>query len=190
MRTKFVEHGIDALIVAALLLAIAFAVNQWLSRGRATTDSTGIQTEAIVASVDEQSSSTSQQDELSGAHNVVGNSAKPNEGMATDSPNSAEESPDLTLAESNADAVDSVALYLNKCAKCHGQTGHGDGPALGSLGDISGDLALTNLAEQSDQELFNSISFGKGTEMPPWSFVLPDDERWSLVDYIRTLPAE
>jgi mono/diheme cytochrome c family protein len=39
----------------------------------------------------------------------------------------------------------------------------------------------------SDEDLFRTISRGaNGTGMPPWKYLLTDEERWALVDYVKT----
>lgn len=83
-------------------------------------------------------------------------------------------------------AIDAKRLYVENCAKCHGLTGLGDGPSVGSLRTQAG-LNLTILQDRSDEELFRIISQGKGMEMPPWELVLTVEERKALVNYIRTL---
>ena len=47
------------------------------------------------------------------------------------------------------------------------------------------DWTSAKLAKETDGELFWKISNGRGP-MPPWKH-LPDQERWELVNYIRTL---
>jgi mono/diheme cytochrome c family protein len=41
------------------------------------------------------------------------------------------------------------------------------------------------VAAESDGELFWKISNGRGA-MPPWKH-LPENDRWDIVNYIRTL---
>lgn len=79
-----------------------------------------------------------------------------------------------------------AAMYRYYCAQCHGATGLGDGPSVGSL-RTQGGLNLTILGSKSDDEIYNTISAGKGTEMPPWELVLTPDQRRELVAYLRTL---
>src|SRR3989338_5384992 len=39
----------------------------------------------------------------------------------------------------------------------------------------------------TDDDLFRTISRGaNGTGMPPWKYLLTDDERWALVEYVKT----
>ena len=96
---------------------------------------------------------------------------------------------ELTLASGMVDPsiTDGETLYIDNCAKCHGLGGYGDGPSIGSLGAITGSFVLTILDDRSDEELFNTITNGKGVEMPPWGLVMTEEQRWALVDYIRTL---
>ena len=93
--------------------------------------------------------------------------------------------PEISMAEL-AESMDAETLYINNCAKCHGLTGLGDGPSVGSLSTQSG-LNLTILQEMSDEEIKNIISVGKGMEMPPWELLLDDDQLQVLTEYVRTL---
>ncbi len=77
-------------------------------------------------------------------------------------------------------------LFVDNCAKCHGLEGLGNGPSAGSL-RTAGGMNLTILQNKSDDELFKTISAGKGSDMPPWELVLTPDQRRALIKYIRTL---
>ncbi len=76
-------------------------------------------------------------------------------------------------------------LYMTYCAKCHGVRGLGDGPSVGSL-RVQAGLNLTILGSETDGELFWKISNGR-EEMPPFELILSPEERWHLVNFIRTL---
>ncbi len=71
---------------------------------------------------------------------------------------------------------------------CHGRVGDGKGP--NALEMLPKPRNLTNhdfFAGLPDSRLFESITFGiVGTGMPPWD-VLPESERWDLVNYVRHL---
>jgi mono/diheme cytochrome c family protein len=71
------------------------------------------------------------------------------------------------------------------CASCHGASGKGDGPAAVALQPKPADWTSAKVAKETDGELFWKISNGRGP-MPPWKH-LPDQERWEIVNYIRTL---
>ena len=82
-------------------------------------------------------------------------------------------------------------LYNEKCANCHGPTGHGDGPQAALL-----DPKPTNLSDAkymstlTDEHIFITISeggiaVGKSNLMPRWKFVLLENDIWIVVAYIR-----
>lgn len=83
-------------------------------------------------------------------------------------------------------AGSSQELFMNNCAKCHGLKGLGDGPSVGALRTQAG-LNLTIVASKSDDELYKTISSGKGSDMPPWELVLTKEQRLDLIKHIRTL---
>ena len=77
-------------------------------------------------------------------------------------------------------------LVETNCASCHGTSGHGDGPAAAALPPPKpANWTAANVQKQTDGEIFWKISNGRGA-MPPWKH-LPENERWALVNYIRTL---
>jgi mono/diheme cytochrome c family protein len=91
-------------------------------------------------------------------------------------------------------------LFAANCAFCHGATGKGDGPVLGVMRDrynypqrnpngdytITPDLTSDFVAGQPDVGLFAWMTSGV-TVMPSFARVLSVEERWLLVNYIRTL---
>ncbi|MGB5652541.1 MAG: cytochrome c [Robiginitalea sp.] len=79
------------------------------------------------------------------------------------------------------------ALYNKHCQSCHGKEGYGDGSkAAGLKGDL-GDFSSEEYHAQTDGELFYKTSFGFG-DMPEYTKKMPDDEdRWLVVNYMRTL---
>lgn len=81
---------------------------------------------------------------------------------------------------------DGKALFTSYCAKCHGMTGFGNGPSAASLSTQTG-MNLTILQDRSDEELYQTISAGKGVEMPPWGLVLTPEQRRAILTYVRTL---
>jgi hypothetical protein len=101
--------------------------------------------------------------------------------------------PDDAAAVPNpfADDEESLAagavLYASHCALCHGETGEGDGPAASALEVAPSDLHEGHVQENSDGALFYIISHGKpDTPMPAWDDVLDEDERWHVVNFMRT----
>ena len=93
--------------------------------------------------------------------------------------------PEISMAEL-AESMDAETLYIDNCAKCHGLTGLGDGPSVGSLNTQSG-LNLTILQDMSEDEIMEIISVGKGMEMPPWELLLNGDQLQALTEYVRGL---
>lgn len=86
--------------------------------------------------------------------------------------------------------VDGARLYPEHCASCHGIAGHGDGLAAAGLRIPPADLTAGHLWMHADGELFWWLSHGidapdGGQAMPGFAAVLSDDERWSLIDYVR-----
>jgi mono/diheme cytochrome c family protein len=88
------------------------------------------------------------------------------------------------------------ALFAAKgCVICHGNEGRGDGPAAKSLVDASGtaiepwDFARGYFKSgHTDQDLYRTITTGlNGTPMVSYMDLTTPEERWQLVDYIRSV---
>lgn len=77
-------------------------------------------------------------------------------------------------------------MYLQECRACHGDLGKGDGPSAHDLEKAPGDLSNPKLWEQSDGALFWKITEGR-KPMPTYAQRFTDEERWSIVNYVRTL---
>jgi mono/diheme cytochrome c family protein len=87
-----------------------------------------------------------------------------------------------------ADSVDKgMTNYSTHCQSCHGEKGDGKGTRAEKLS-----IAPTNFTDAramgqiTDGELFWKISHGR-RPMPSFQDKLTEQERWQLVDYIRTL---
>jgi mono/diheme cytochrome c family protein len=76
-------------------------------------------------------------------------------------------------------------LVETNCVPCHGAGGKGDGPAAAALPVKPADWTSKAVQEETDGEIFWKITNGRGP-MPPWKH-LPENDRWALVYYIRTL---
>ncbi len=92
-------------------------------------------------------------------------------------------SPDAeTLAEG-------FALYQDHCAACHGATGMGDGDAARSLTPSPALLAyMIQMPMAVDGYLLWTVSEGGAafdTAMPAFKEMLPQDEIWKIVTYMR-----
>lgn len=78
-------------------------------------------------------------------------------------------------------------LYLANCQSCHGERGHGDGPASVGMDPPPADLTV-HVPLHPDRALFEFIRDGvPGTSMAAQGDRLTDDEMWHLVNYIQTL---
>ena len=77
-------------------------------------------------------------------------------------------------------------LYGRMCARCHGANGNGTGPSVHGIDSDPRKLWVWGSAgDAADGYLFSIISDGR-TDMPPWGLVLSENERWDLVNYIKT----
>src|SRR5262245_48139976 len=86
-------------------------------------------------------------------------------------------------------------LYDANCVQCHGSSGKGDGYGAPFLVPPPRDLTggqfkfRTTASGQlpTDDDLFRTISRGaNGTGMPPWQYLLTDEERWAPVHHVKT----
>jgi len=77
-------------------------------------------------------------------------------------------------------------IYAKECLACHGATGKGDGPSAADLEVHPGDLSAPSMWQQSDGALFWKITQGRAP-MPSYKKLLGDEQRWHVVNYVRTL---
>jgi len=78
-------------------------------------------------------------------------------------------------------------VYQQNCAACHGEGGQGDGPQATSLSATPADFTdQAFMAQHSAQALFSVVTEGQG-EMPAFGDQLSVDDRWAVVDYLRSL---
>ena len=87
----------------------------------------------------------------------------------------------------NQDASIGKSLYDKHCKSCHGKEGYGDGSKAADLKGDLGDFSSIKFQKQTDGELFYKTTFGRD-DMPEFSKKMPEDEdRWLIVNYMRTL---
>ena len=85
------------------------------------------------------------------------------------------------------DAAIGKSLYNKHCKSCHGSEGYGDGQKADEMNGDLGDFSSEEFQAQSDGALFYKTSFGRD-DMPEYTKKMPDDEdRWLIVNYMRTL---
>ena len=82
-----------------------------------------------------------------------------------------------------------LEVYKDKCARCHGPGGLGDGPDADP--DVQPEMDLTNpkRAERNpDGVMFYKVWNGrKRPKMPAFSSELTEDQAWAVVAYTQTL---
>ncbi len=94
-----------------------------------------------------------------------------------------------TFATSPEDVAAGEAIYEANCTACHAADGTGAVPDIPDLTDAA------VMAAKSSQILFDIVSQGRG-EMPAYAAersapkVLSEEERWQVVDYLRTFSYE
>ena len=91
--------------------------------------------------------------------------------------------------EGNAVTIkDAQKLYISMCTPCDGDKGRGDGPAAAALNPRPADYSSKSVQSETDGSLFWKMTTGRGP-MQSFKTKLTDAQRWSLVNYIRTLSA-
>ena len=88
---------------------------------------------------------------------------------------------------SNATSLkDGKEIYNKNCKSCHGENGKGDGTKAGTIDISCGDFTAADFKKITDGELFWKITTGR-KPMPTFEKKLTDSERWSVVNYIKSL---
>ncbi len=78
-------------------------------------------------------------------------------------------------------------LYAKHCKSCHGGVGEGDGPKAASMKTKIGSLKNAKFQAQTDGEIYYQSIIGRN-EMPAFDKkILDEEDRWAIVNYIRTL---
>jgi mono/diheme cytochrome c family protein len=78
-------------------------------------------------------------------------------------------------------------VFQDNCTICHGDQGKGDGPGASALTTKPANFTDPKLMKaETDGSIFYKMSEGRDL-MPAWKDVLPETQRWELVNYIREL---
>ena len=82
-------------------------------------------------------------------------------------------------------------LYLNNCTSCHGKSGQGDGLLAKELIEIPpANLTEPHTAYHTAGDIYWWLTYGKPpSSMPGFKDILSEDERWDIINYLRTLSA-
>jgi mono/diheme cytochrome c family protein len=79
-----------------------------------------------------------------------------------------------------------MMTYMDRCQGCHGENGDGKGEKAEKLSVAPANFTDGQaMSRVSDGELFWKITHGR-RPMPGFKDKLTDEERWQVVDYIRT----
>jgi mono/diheme cytochrome c family protein len=79
------------------------------------------------------------------------------------------------------------AIFVARCAPCHGPEGRGNGPVSRFFPEAP-DFAYTTIRRRSDGFIWGTISYG-GKAMPPQREGLTPEERWDVVNLVRQIQA-
>lgn len=87
-------------------------------------------------------------------------------------------------------------VFETNCASCHGEKGDGNGRCADFLTPRPRNFTMGTFRFKTtpgsdlptDSDLFRTVSLGlRGTPMPPWKFLLPEQDRWAAIAYVKTL---
>jgi mono/diheme cytochrome c family protein len=82
------------------------------------------------------------------------------------------------------------SLYAKHCRSCHGKAGEGDGTKAAELETFPGDFTTAEFQAQTDGEIFYKTTEGRD-DMPEFKKkIASDEDRWILVNFVRTLKAK
>jgi mono/diheme cytochrome c family protein len=93
-----------------------------------------------------------------------------------------------TFATSPSDIAAGQAIYAANCLACHAADGSGQIPGAPDLTDAAA------MSTKSPRSLFDVVSRGQAVPasagMPAFADRLSEEERWQVVDYVRSFPYE
>lgn len=82
------------------------------------------------------------------------------------------------------------ALFQRHCTSCHGGSGHGNGPAASALSIAPANLTEPHTSLHTAGDIFWWLTHGKPPGvMPGFANALTEDDRWDLINFLRTLSA-
>ncbi len=93
------------------------------------------------------------------------------------------------LPASNSVIKTGKKIFAQQCAVCHGASGRGDGPTAQYLGKKLPDFSSPEFTHQTDGEIFWKMSNGNAP-MPTFKEILTEEQRWQLVNFIRTFASD
>ena len=82
--------------------------------------------------------------------------------------------------------TEGMKLFNLYCAQCHGIDGQGDGPASVYINPVPANFTETNNDFTMQGQWFWKVGEGvETTNMPPWKYVLTEEDRWKTIYYIQ-----
>lgn len=79
-------------------------------------------------------------------------------------------------------------LFQANCARCHGESGKGDGPDAAGLATPLQDMTNQEaMATKSEADFFSAITGGVDPDMPAFGDKISENDRWALAAYVRSL---
>jgi mono/diheme cytochrome c family protein len=81
-------------------------------------------------------------------------------------------------------------IYQVHCVQCHGPEGRGDGPQAMMFDPRPSNFYDAQVQNNTDGSLFYSISFGVRSAGMPLFNNLFEEDRWHMVNFIRSLEDE
>jgi mono/diheme cytochrome c family protein len=94
----------------------------------------------------------------------------------------------LPMTQANVDK--GKVIYTKFCLHCHGETGQGDGKVV-TEGNYPTPPAYngTQLAALPEGKMFHSLQYGKNLAMGSHAGQLNQEERWTVIQYVKYLQA-
>lgn len=98
--------------------------------------------------------------------------------------------PENPIEADEASIARGSELFEIHCMMCHGQSAEGNGPIGPFLANKPANLTSPIVQSKSDGSIFLTITNGVEGKMPPLNENLLVQDRWDLVNFIRTLTIE
>jgi len=92
----------------------------------------------------------------------------------------------VSVKKRSSSAKKGAKLFNQYCVVCHGKIGKGDGVGGKTLSPKPANLTSGAVQDQIDGEIFWKISNGRNA-MIKWDPIISESDRWTLVNYVRTL---
>lgn len=95
----------------------------------------------------------------------------------------------LELPLSAPSAEKGRTVYEKNCALCHGIKAFGDGPSASTMNPPPANFHSEKIIrETSPYTLYRAIKNGNpGAGMPSWEYQLSQEEKWDVINYIRSI---